>query len=221
VSTASGRRRRGRLQSTIRGEETDPGTPNDELRVFLLEEEVRDLRNALASEKNKNARLMRVIEQKVLEQQKSTDQSDAESGVGVSSLHMPLIRGAHPVVVGESRPPTLEECESIIRHLQYTNDQQSHELIQIKADLHDVLYSHKWTPDAYIMARAYISDEKSGKEKEGALPKIATQSNRRMMERAYQCVHEGVTLPALHPRMPNGIAERLKRAQALRGRTGQ
>ena len=42
----------------------------DELRVFLLEEEVRDLRNALASEKNKNARLMRVIEQKVLEQQK-------------------------------------------------------------------------------------------------------------------------------------------------------
>lgn len=48
--------------------------------------------------------------------------------MGVSSLHMPLIRGAHPVVVGESRPPTLEECESIIRHLQYTNDQQSHEV---------------------------------------------------------------------------------------------
>ena len=41
------------------------------------------------------------------------------------------------------------------------------QLVQIKADLHDVLYSHKWTPDAYIMARAYVSDERSWKEKEG------------------------------------------------------
>ena len=50
---------------------------------------------------------------------------------------------------------------------------------------------------------------------------ISLPSSFSRMERAYQCVHEGVTLPALHPRMPNGIAERLKRAQALRGRTGQ
>ena len=36
----------------------------DELRSILLEEEVRDLRNALANEKNKTSRLMRVIEQR-------------------------------------------------------------------------------------------------------------------------------------------------------------
>jgi len=43
---------------------------SDELRAFLLEEEVQDLRNALAEEKSKNTRLMRVVEQKMLEQQK-------------------------------------------------------------------------------------------------------------------------------------------------------
>lgn len=44
--------------------------PSDELRAFLLEEEVQDLRNALAEEQSKNTRLMRVVEQKMLEQQK-------------------------------------------------------------------------------------------------------------------------------------------------------
>ena len=52
-------------------------------------------------------------------------------------------------------------------------------------------------------------------------PSFSLPSSFSRLERAYQCVHEGVTLPALHPRMPNGVAERLKRAQALRGRTGQ
>lgn len=54
--------------------------------------------------------------------------------------------------------PTLEECESVIQQLQSKTNQQAHELVQIKADLRDVLYSHKWTPDAFLMARAYITD---------------------------------------------------------------
>lgn len=44
--------------------------PSDELRAFLLEEELQDLRNALAEEKSRNTRLMRVVEQKIIEQQK-------------------------------------------------------------------------------------------------------------------------------------------------------
>ena len=58
------------------------------------------------------------------------------------------------------QPTTLEECESVIRQLQHKNGQQTHELMQIKSDLRDVLYSHKWTPDAYLLARAYVTDEK-------------------------------------------------------------
>ena len=38
------------------------------------------------------------------------------------------------------------------------------QLVQIKADLRDVLYSHKWTPDAYLIARAYISDKEEEEE---------------------------------------------------------
>jgi len=33
------------------------------------------------------------------------------------------------------------------------------QLKQLKLDLRDVLYSHKWTPDAYLLARAYITEE--------------------------------------------------------------
>ena len=58
-----------------------------------------------------------------------------------------------------SRQPTLKECESVIKKLQHQNGQQTHELKQIKADLKDILYSHKWTPDAYLLARAYVADE--------------------------------------------------------------
>lgn len=39
---------------------------------------------------------------------------------------------------------------SVISHVQ---------LNQLKTDLRDVLYSHKWTPDAYLLARAYIADD--------------------------------------------------------------
>ncbi len=56
------------------------------------------------------------------------------------------------------RPPTLEECKMVIEQLETKTSQQAHELVQIKADLRDVLYSHKWTPDAFLMARAYIAD---------------------------------------------------------------
>lgn len=45
---------------------------NDELRTIFLEEEVRELRNRIAIERNKSNRLMRVIEKKVLERQKSS-----------------------------------------------------------------------------------------------------------------------------------------------------
>ena len=60
------------IKKASSGEDTDPGTPHDELRIIFLEEEVRDLRNALHTERNKNSRLMRVIEKKVLEHQKSS-----------------------------------------------------------------------------------------------------------------------------------------------------
>ena len=62
-------------------------------------------------------------------------------------------------MLGKPHPLTLEDYAVIIKELQLKNSQQSHELLQIKADLRDVLYSHKWTPDAFLMARAYVSED--------------------------------------------------------------
>lgn len=69
------------------------------------------------------------------------------------------------LALSSQQPATLEECETVIRQLQHKNGQQTHELMQIKSDLRDVLYSHKWTPDAYLLARAYVAD-KSNKDSE-------------------------------------------------------
>ena len=38
------------------------------------------------------------------------------------------------------------------------------QLNQLKSDLRDVLYSHKWTPDAYLLAKAYIAEDDSREE---------------------------------------------------------
>ena len=98
----------------------------------MLEEEARQLRNSLVNEKNRNARLMKVIEQRRLikviqamrcisvtvSRPKSNEPSDGESSVRSSAGSKHL----------HSRPPTLAECESIIKHLQQTNDRQSHEV---------------------------------------------------------------------------------------------
>ena len=33
------------------------------------------------------------------------------------------------------------------------------QLNQLKADLQDLLFSDKWTPDAYLIARVYVPDD--------------------------------------------------------------
>lgn len=89
---------------------------------------------------------------------------------------LPLGASLNPLEIidpstGFSRQPTVEECEKIIRALQITNEQQAHELNRLKTDLKDVLYSHKWTPDAFLLAKAYVVEDEA-KERESHLPKI-------------------------------------------------
>ncbi|XP_006821094.1 coiled-coil domain-containing protein 74A-like isoform X2 [Saccoglossus kowalevskii] len=117
------------------------------------------------------------------------------------------------------RPPTLEECEMIIRHFQRQNDKQSHELMRLKADLKDVLYSHKWTPDAYLLAKAYVAAEEGDHDPlTGAakLPKIPFKGqSRKLPEAAFQ-TREHVSLPALKQTMGNKVVDRKKRVEGLK-----
>ncbi len=155
-------------------DDVESGASNDELRHLFMEEEVRGLRNKVAIERNKCNRLMKMIEKRVLDRQMS---SRCNSFLSMSFLmiivalfdcsyeHPQSERASlelrqqtfgdkgHSAIV--ARPPTLKECEMVIKQLETKTNQQAHELVQIKADLRDVLYSHKWTPDAFLMARAY------------------------------------------------------------------
>ena len=66
-------------------------------------------------------------------------------------------------VATHARISMLDECEAVIHGLERKNSQQALELLQIKADLRDVLHSHKWTPDAFLMAKAYVSKDSQGR----------------------------------------------------------
>ena len=60
------------LKESYIKEDVESNTSNDELRALFLEEEVRELRNKVAIERNKCNRLMKMIEKKILDTQKST-----------------------------------------------------------------------------------------------------------------------------------------------------
>uniref|UniRef100_A0A3B4B0I5 Uncharacterized protein n=1 Tax=Periophthalmus magnuspinnatus TaxID=409849 RepID=A0A3B4B0I5_9GOBI len=60
---------------------------------------------------------------------------------------------AHP-----PRPPTLHECEVIIRQLYNANSIQSQELLRVKALLRDIVFSKKITPENYILTKTYLAD---------------------------------------------------------------
>ena len=94
----------------------------DELRTIFLEEEVRDLKNALASERSKTGRLMRVIEQKLEQKSSEVDTVNSGRSNGKSSTEKGRVRGEG------MNPATLQECESIIKCLQGKLDQKSHEV---------------------------------------------------------------------------------------------
>ncbi|GCC24263.1 hypothetical protein chiPu_0002663 [Chiloscyllium punctatum] len=96
---------------------------------------------------------------------------------------------------GSPRAPTLQECAIIVQHLHNTNSLQSQELLRLKTSLKDLLYSNKWTPDAYLLAKAYLADLS---QPETVLPTA-----------------DRVILPALKNTVGNRATERQRRLQAV------
>lgn len=150
--------------------------------------------------------------------------------------------------------PSQEEYEAIIQQLKRTVEKQAHEardfsnillitiscwqniqaksrcislqLQQLKSDLSDVLYSHKWTPDAYLLAKAYIADE----EPQSNLPRLRLRaSTKKLYSLAHDVsleplycrpasayvTHDSTLLPALKQTMGNKASDRRKRLQIL------
>ncbi|XP_032899331.1 coiled-coil domain-containing protein 74A-like isoform X5 [Amblyraja radiata] len=93
------------------------------------------------------------------------------------------------------RAPTLQECAIIVRHLHNTSSLQSQELLRLKTSLRDLLYSNKWTPDAYLLAKAYLAELS---QPEATVPTA-----------------DRVILPALKQTVGNRATERQRRLQAV------
>ena len=82
------------------------------------------------------------------------------------------------------------------------------QLAQIKADLRDILHSHKLTQDPYLLARTHVPHDKDS-ELEGKWQDTIAYNN---------SVQESVHLPALRPHPAAGVVERQHRQQAVRGK---
>lgn len=188
----------------------------DELKVIFLEEEIKELKHALRESRNRNNYLSQLLEQAEdvkKKQQARIDMLQQQVSQGGGALAEQIAAGSLNPFSNQVRPPTLAECEAIIKHLQKVNENQAHELDSLKSDLRDVLYSHKWTPDAYLLAKAYIAEDDAKTEK--TLPKVALKNPSRKLPEVAYVNRETVTLPALKQTVSNQNVERRKRTQIL------
>ncbi|KAK2827361.1 hypothetical protein Q7C36_018287 [Tachysurus vachellii] len=133
----------------------------------------------------------------------SDDTSDISEG-GTKSVPEStggLITSLQPLRIHGSlseppRTPTLRECEVIIRQLYNANSLQSQELVRIKEVLRDIVFNRKITPENYIMAKAYLADEKRTEEPE-MFPKLPFQSLPKGLAVCQANMAERVILPSL------------------------
>ncbi|XP_022340141.2 coiled-coil domain-containing protein 74B-like isoform X1 [Crassostrea virginica] len=188
----------------------------DELKVIFLEEEIKELKHGLRDARNRNNYLSQLLEQAEdvkKKQQARIDMLQQQVSQGGGALAEQIAAGNLNPFSNQVRPPTLAECEAIIKHLQKVNENQAHELDSLKSDLRDVLYSHKWTPDAYLLAKAYIAEDDAKTEK--TLPKVPLKNPSRKLPEVAYVNRETVTLPALKQTVSNQNVERRKRTQIL------
>eukprot|EP00118_Oscarella_pearsei_P025643 m.308522 g.308522 ORF g.308522 m.308522 type:complete len:418 (+) comp44150_c0_seq1:161-1414(+) len=120
-------------------------------------------------------------------------------GGGVDNSLQIVLPGQHP------RPPSLAECEAIIRYQQQMTDEHKLELESVKSDMRDLL-ENKWTPEAFFQAKRYFNREPAefSSYRDGA----------KSLQSAVP-LKESVSLPPLKPNLENRAVERQKRQQAV------
>ncbi|XP_064650782.1 coiled-coil domain-containing protein 74B-like isoform X1 [Lineus longissimus] len=192
----------------------------DQPKLYVLQEKIKELKMQLQEARNKNIYLTQVLE----EEQKKSSKKYSGSGSTAAETVEDVDLTTHPITVTNqvtgTRQPSASDYEAIIRQLQGLNEKQSNELSRLKSDLRDVLYSQKWTPDAYLIAKAYVADEEED-GKQGKLPKIQLKNpSRKMPNVAYlpkapPPADNAMQLPAMRQTLGNRAAERKKRTQIL------
>lgn len=153
---------------------TPPHSPHDprcqsvpsDIKSIILEEEIKDLKQALSASTLKNAELRKTVV--YLESQIDTKDAEEDDGLSsqsstprknrrkysVSNRNVPLPFNAtlNPLRVRDTadksfRSPSLDECEQIIQHLHKANCFQLEELIRLRGDRASVASSRNATPE--------------------------------------------------------------------------
>ncbi|XP_058613601.1 coiled-coil domain-containing protein 74B isoform X2 [Onychostoma macrolepis] len=136
------------------------------------------------------------------------------------------------------RPPTLQECEVIIRQLYNANSLQcqevrsyflmpldilhnlfefvSSQIQRVKAVLKDIVFNKKITAENYILTKAYLADGKRADESD-TFPQLSLQTLPKGLPVSQARKAEKVILPALKQPL-NNIADRHRRTQAVQRR---
>ncbi|KAM6423597.1 coiled-coil domain-containing protein 74B isoform 2-T2 [Liasis olivaceus] len=104
------------------------------------------------------------------------------------------------------KPPSLEECEVVIRQLWNINHMQMQELMYLRSCLDDI-HKTKRIPEDYMLAGQLGSQESTKLPRVRNAPKKWVLTPLPAAERA--------VLPALKQTLGNAFAERQKRAQAI------
>ncbi|XP_061458963.1 coiled-coil domain-containing protein 74B isoform X2 [Rhineura floridana] len=104
------------------------------------------------------------------------------------------------------KPPTLEECEVVIRQLWNINHMQMQELMYLRSCLDDI-HKTKRIPEDYMLAGQLGSQEAT------LLPRVKNGSKKWILTPLPAA--ERAVLPALKQTLGNAFAERQKRTQAV------
>ncbi|KAK7131273.1 hypothetical protein R3I94_016419 [Phoxinus phoxinus] len=142
-------------------------------------------------------------------------QGPSEARAGFITSLQPLMIQCSPFQA--PRPPTLQECEVIIRQLYSANSLQSQEILRVKAVLQDIVFNKKITAENYILTKAFLADGKRAEDSE-TFPQISFQTLPRGLPVSQASKAEKVILPALKQTLNNNIADRQRRTLAVQRR---
>lgn len=210
----------------------DQPPPESDIKVLVLEEQVKDLQHALKESSVKNIEMQQVIfkmQSSYYERQDDTinprndiptsSKSRRKYSISRAMVPLPLNASLNPlrVRVGTGdlpRVPTLEECELIIQRLHEANCRKVEELSKMRNNLKaPVKYSQNTTPD-HVSMKTYGPSE-SGSFSDTRLPRIQVKPPTKKTIKSASLTGVKVSLPALTNTISSTVIERTKRQNAV------
>ncbi|XP_053135190.1 coiled-coil domain-containing protein 74B-like isoform X2 [Hemicordylus capensis] len=186
-------------EESLEGEEEGPGVP-EELKAPSLKQEVTPPRETAICE--------RTVE--VCDRATSPIDFPSPSQSGVGEVKIPSASSnpflANVLPSHMRKPPTLEECEVVIRQLWNINHMQVQELMYLRSCLEDI-HRTKRIPDDYMLAGQL------GSHTTTRLPRVKNVPRKWLLNPLPAA--ERAVLPALKQTLGNAFAERQKRTQAV------